>query len=309
MARARTIKLGFFTNDQLGELPMGTRLVFAGLWPIADREGRLLDRPKKIKAEVMPYDDIDVDCALQQLADAGFVLRYQVDGQACIQIVNWSKHQNPHPREAPSEIPPPLPLLDQQRLDNGATASPPLLGREKDVTSNAGLRSPVSGSLAGPLTGRAPEGSSPGAQAREETAASPPAGHNDDQIAPTTGYLRQDVQVDSELAAYVDARARGFADDDPERTKLSVQRLWTNSRLDRQAFFEIFHAAVAEVKAAQIGGTLMRDDDGRQKGWPLCLTLLRERLPAKTGRANGARAGPDPTGHTEQHADKRPASA
>jgi hypothetical protein len=49
MARARNIKPAFFKNEQLVELGMSTRLLFIGLWCLADREGRLEDRPKRIK--------------------------------------------------------------------------------------------------------------------------------------------------------------------------------------------------------------------------------------------------------------------
>jgi hypothetical protein len=91
----------------LSELEPLTRLLFAGLWTIADREGRLLDRPRKIKAEVLPYDEYDVGSGLAQLEEHGFIRRYAVAGVCCIQIVNWSKHQSPHPREAPSELPAP----------------------------------------------------------------------------------------------------------------------------------------------------------------------------------------------------------
>lgn len=105
MARARNIKPGFFLNDNLAEIePLG-RLLFAGLWCIADREGRLEDRPKKIKAEVLPYDDCDADKLLNALYEAEFIIRYTVDGQNYIQIANFLKHQNPHPREVPSIIP------------------------------------------------------------------------------------------------------------------------------------------------------------------------------------------------------------
>lgn len=105
--RARTIKPGFFKNEQLAELPMAARLLFAGLWCLADREGRLEDRPRRIKAELFPYDDLDVEPLLQALADHGFIVRYSVDGARYIQVTNFTKHQSPHPREAASEIPPP----------------------------------------------------------------------------------------------------------------------------------------------------------------------------------------------------------
>jgi hypothetical protein len=106
MARARNIKPGFFLNDELAEVELAGRLLFAGLWCIADREGRLEDRPKKIKAEVLPYDNCDVDGLLNQLQQHRFVTRYEVDGAGYIQIANFTKHQNPHPRESKSEIPP-----------------------------------------------------------------------------------------------------------------------------------------------------------------------------------------------------------
>jgi len=65
MARARNIKPGFFMDDVLAEIePLG-RILFAGLWCIADREGRLEDRPKRIKAEVLPYDECDMDNLLE----------------------------------------------------------------------------------------------------------------------------------------------------------------------------------------------------------------------------------------------------
>jgi hypothetical protein len=107
MARSRNIKPGFFTNDVLGELPPLTRLLFAGIWTISDREGRLEDRPKKIRAEVLPYDLCDADDMLQSLHDAGFIKRYQAAGKSVIQVLAWAEHQNPHMKEAASTLPAP----------------------------------------------------------------------------------------------------------------------------------------------------------------------------------------------------------
>lgn len=107
MARSRNIKPGFFLNDELAQLEMAARLLFAGLWTIADREGRLEDRPLRIKAEVLPYDSCNVDDLLTQLHDAGFIKRYKHDTKNYIQIINFTKHQNPHKNEATSTIPAP----------------------------------------------------------------------------------------------------------------------------------------------------------------------------------------------------------
>jgi hypothetical protein len=107
MARMRTIKPGFFTNDVLAEVePLG-RILFAGLWTLADRAGRLEDRPRKIKVEILPYDECDIESLLAQLAERRFITRYDVNGTHYIQIRAFDKHQCPNIKETPSTIPPP----------------------------------------------------------------------------------------------------------------------------------------------------------------------------------------------------------
>jgi hypothetical protein len=107
MARARNIKPGFFTNEELVELPFSTRLLFIGLWTIADRAGRLEDRPKRIKMALFPADNVDVDEALGELESSGFLLRYEHGGARYIQVLAFDKHQHPHKDEKPSAIPAP----------------------------------------------------------------------------------------------------------------------------------------------------------------------------------------------------------
>lgn len=105
MARARNIKPGFFKNELLVELPVFTRLLFIGLWTLADREGRIEDRPKRIKLELFPCDNDDVDAALNELAKSGFIERYEAKDRHVIQIINFLKHQTPHGTEKDSELP------------------------------------------------------------------------------------------------------------------------------------------------------------------------------------------------------------
>lgn len=107
MSRSRNIKPGFFKNEVLAELTPWARLTFIGLWTLADREGRLEDRPKRIKAELFPFDDVDVDQVLGDLATHGFIERYDSHGASTIQVINFGRHQNPHHREQPSTLPAP----------------------------------------------------------------------------------------------------------------------------------------------------------------------------------------------------------
>lgn len=117
MARARSIKPGFFKNESLAELPLACRVLFAGLWTLADRSGRLEDRPKRIHAEIFPYEKYPVDKLLNLLHDAGFILRYTTNGDGYIQITTWDKHQNPHVKEATSTIPAPVKTSNEHRAN------------------------------------------------------------------------------------------------------------------------------------------------------------------------------------------------
>lgn len=107
MARARNIKPSFFQNEELGELDPLARLAFIGMWTIADYKGCIEFRPKRLKVQLLPYDECDMERIAINLDKSGFVQIYSVDGQRYIKIVNFDKHQNPHKNEkdAGSDIP------------------------------------------------------------------------------------------------------------------------------------------------------------------------------------------------------------
>ena len=138
MARTRDVKPGFFINEDLAEVdPLG-RLLFIGMWTIADREGRLEDRPRRIKAELLPYDNCDGEQLITDLHAKGFLIRYSVDGINYIQIVNFSKHQNLHPKENESLIPAPPDdvSLTNNLLVTDETLTNNLLVTDEQCTSN-----------------------------------------------------------------------------------------------------------------------------------------------------------------------------
>lgn len=120
--RARNIKPAFFKNDELAELSFETRLLFQGLWCCADREGFLEYRPKRIKAEIFPYDNVGVEKLLEDLHTARFInfyVDFEPESGICgekilfLSVVNFSKHQSPHKNEKDSEI---KPLADNQEI-------------------------------------------------------------------------------------------------------------------------------------------------------------------------------------------------
>jgi len=77
MPRIRTIKPDFFLHEKIAELPAMSRLLFVGLWTLADSRGILEDRPKRIKVQLLPYDSCDVDKLLNDLQSSGFIVRYK----------------------------------------------------------------------------------------------------------------------------------------------------------------------------------------------------------------------------------------
>lgn len=108
MARSRNLKPGFFINDELAETEPLTRLLAVGLPCIADRVGRFEYRPMRIKAQLLPFDNHDIEKALFELQRVGFVVIYEHKERRYVQIINFEKHQSPHINEAESVLPGPL---------------------------------------------------------------------------------------------------------------------------------------------------------------------------------------------------------
>lgn len=144
--RARGLKPGLFKNEILGSADPLCTLLFEGLWCMADRDGRLEDRPLRIRAEIFPYRQIDIEELLQWLVQNGFIVRYTVNAANYISINNFAKHQNPHKKEVVSEIPAP-PSLDEDAP--GEDPEIPGQGREilalARLTPDSGLLTPDSG--------------------------------------------------------------------------------------------------------------------------------------------------------------------
>lgn len=124
MPRIRYLKPDFFLDEDIAELPHSHRLAFQGLWCYADREGRLEDSPRKLKALIFPYEEIDMNKVLDDLTKKPFIHRYKTEKKGFIQILTFTKHQRPHHTEKHSEIPAPEGL-------NKITVKEPLKDGEK----------------------------------------------------------------------------------------------------------------------------------------------------------------------------------
>lgn len=107
MARIRTIKPDFFTDEGIVALSPLARLFYIALWCEADREGRLEWRLKTLKWKYLPQDDCDIEAIGKELTDAGRIVLYTADGKIYALIPTFNEHQHVNVKEAASRIPAP----------------------------------------------------------------------------------------------------------------------------------------------------------------------------------------------------------
>jgi hypothetical protein len=106
MARIRTIKPDFWSDDTVGELSFAARLLFIGCWNFADDHGNLERSAKQLKAQVFPHDVIDCEPVVRQLIDAGLLFEYEgtPEGKSprkYLHIKGFADHQKVERRGAP----------------------------------------------------------------------------------------------------------------------------------------------------------------------------------------------------------------
>ena len=104
MARIRTIKPEFFTSEDIVGLSAFARLLYVAIWCEADKEGRLLWKPKTLKMRYFPADDIDIHEVAGEILEAGLVCLY---GDGLAYIPTFRTHQHLNPRESASKLPDP----------------------------------------------------------------------------------------------------------------------------------------------------------------------------------------------------------
>jgi hypothetical protein len=109
--RIRTIKPEFFLHEDLFDLEEEThlpiRVAFAGLWCAADREGRFHWKIRRLKSQILPYDDVDFSRVLHALTTRGLIVKYASGDDQYGWIPNFTKHQMINNREKDSELPEP----------------------------------------------------------------------------------------------------------------------------------------------------------------------------------------------------------
>ena len=105
MARIRTIKPDFFTDENIADLSPFARLLFIGMFCHADRKGVLEYRPKRLKVQILAYDSVNIEELINEIHSIGKIYRYIIGSKNFIQIKGFQRHQRPHHTEKDSDLP------------------------------------------------------------------------------------------------------------------------------------------------------------------------------------------------------------
>jgi hypothetical protein len=107
----RSVKPEFFADQEITLLSRDIRLLYIGLWGLADEHGRLQGDPRYVKGQLFAYDDDltagDIEKMLDCLIEAGKAHRYRVRNAVYLFLPKLAKHQRLEPAKVPSRLPSP----------------------------------------------------------------------------------------------------------------------------------------------------------------------------------------------------------
>ncbi len=137
MARIRSIKPEYWADEDLAAaVSRDARLLYIGLWNLADEHARLRGDPRYVKGQLFAYDDDltpkHVDALLDELAAAGKVQRYRSGSGAYLFLPNLAKHQRLEASKVESRLPAPP---DPSESAPMATVGADLSARDPDEST------------------------------------------------------------------------------------------------------------------------------------------------------------------------------
>ncbi len=108
MARKRMIDPSIWQSEDFSRLSTLGKLVFIGLFSLADDEGRGRCNPVYLKSTLFPYEEgirsADIDKTLSEISSNMSVIFYSCDGSSYYSLYNWNTWQKID-RPSESKIP------------------------------------------------------------------------------------------------------------------------------------------------------------------------------------------------------------
>lgn len=130
MARIRSIKPEYWSDEQVASWPMVSRLAYIALWNEADDEGRLRANLLYLKGRMFPYDArLDLAAVLEPIIASGKMILYSADGQSYAWLPRFEEHQVIN-RPSKSRLPGPPPATE---------TAPELPAHEPSVNTHGAL--------------------------------------------------------------------------------------------------------------------------------------------------------------------------
>ena len=261
MARIRTIKPDFWTDEKVVELSAFARLLFIGLWNFADDEGRMECSPKRIKMQILPADSAEVPRLLDELRRFDLIDIYTVDGVEYLQVQGFAKHQ---------------------KIDKRSTSKYP--------KRPAGSAVPADSPRIPPTEGKGREGNgreeTTPAVPIETTAASQPAAG---VVPAEAGTATTDPRVAAQLAALRVGLPVGTDDHDRAGELWAVLKAnGCRGTASHPTVIEMARAGVTVARLRQAIAEARKANDGPLN--PAYLVPIIERLRSGKGSANGKAA-------------------
>ncbi|WP_342616968.1 hypothetical protein [Rhodoferax sp. GW822-FHT02A01] len=138
MARIRSIKPEFWVSEQVAECSPNARLTFIGMWNFCDDRGVHPAKPKTLKAELFPMDDVTSIAIAEwvnELIAVGLVAEFEHADASYWHVTGWGKHQKidkpsykyPAPETAENSDKPLIPFVEDS--SNASRAPPPGVDR------------------------------------------------------------------------------------------------------------------------------------------------------------------------------------
>lgn len=97
MARKRMIDPNIWQSEDFSKLSTLGKLVFIGLFSLADDEGRGRSNPVYLKSTLFPYEEgirsTDIDKTLSEISSNMSVIFYSCDGSSYYSLYNWNTWQ------------------------------------------------------------------------------------------------------------------------------------------------------------------------------------------------------------------------
>ncbi|WP_112205431.1 DnaT-like ssDNA-binding domain-containing protein [Kluyvera cryocrescens] len=136
MARIRTVKPEFWTDEKVVECSIPARLLFIGLFNFANDMGCLERSPKRLKMQIFPADSLDCEALIHELISHGLLTEYAVGDVCYLQIKGFLKHQKIN-RPSATKIPLP-PEFTEHKAKKEGKAAPSQGGSSDDSVSPQG---------------------------------------------------------------------------------------------------------------------------------------------------------------------------